>query len=94
MYDERAVAFVRRIDHLISAKAASARPANRELGALLNALEIHVEDGDGHPDIVTGFERLFCDLASVRRLDAKTIATAKKLFNDLRQHLHKETAGM
>jgi len=89
-YDERAVALIERVRGLISTRP---DPARMELGGLLNALEIHVETGDGHPDIVTSFERLFCDIAALRQLDGKTIEGAKNLFNDLRQHLHRGTAG-
>jgi hypothetical protein len=90
MYDEQAVAFVQRLDRLVRPKP---EPAQRELGAVLNALEVHVEEGEGRPNIVTSFERLFLDIASLRKLDAKTIATAKKVLNDLRQYLYRETAG-
>ena len=90
MYDEQAVAFTQRLDRLVSKQR---EPAQRELGALLNALEVHVEEGNGRPEIVTAFEKLFCDLASLRKLDAKTVSTAKGLLDGLRLHLHKETAG-
>jgi hypothetical protein len=90
MYDEQAVAFTQKLTRLVSKQR---EPAQRELGALLNALEVHVEEGNGRPGIVTAFEKVFCDLASLRKLDAKIVTTAKGLLNGLRQHLHQETAG-
>jgi hypothetical protein len=90
MCDERAVAFVAKLDELVRAKP---EPASRELGALLNALECHVEDGHGHSNIVTSFERLFSDLASLRKIDIRTINSAKKILNDLKQYLHQANAG-
>jgi len=90
MYDERAVAFVAKLDKLVRAQP---EPASRELGALLNALECHVEDGDGHPTIVTSFDRLFGDIASLRKVDIKTINSARQILNDLKQHLHRATTG-
>jgi len=91
MYDDRAVAFVAKLDELV--RRTKPQPASRELGALLNALECHVEDGHGHPSIVSSFERLFSDLASLRKIDTRTIDSAKKILNDLKQHLHQATAG-
>jgi hypothetical protein len=46
-----------------------------------------------YPTIVASFERLFCDIAAFRKVGAKTLSDAKKLFNDLRQHVRQETAG-
>jgi hypothetical protein len=90
MYDARAVAFVRSIDRLITAKA---KRASLELGALLNALTIHLEEGLGHPEIVRGFERLFIDIAQRRSVSPAVVDSARKHFHGLVQYLFQTTAG-
>jgi hypothetical protein len=84
MYDARAVAYARAIDKLITRKA---RNASLELGALLNALTVHMEEGGGHPDIVQGFERLFTDIAQRRSVQPDVLDSAKRHFHGLVQHL-------
>jgi len=58
---------------------------SREPGmrSLLNALEVHVEEGDGYPAVVASFESLFCDIAAFRKVNARTVSDARRLPNPI-----------
>lgn len=55
-----------------------------EIGALFNALETHVENGLGNPNVVQAYEDLFFILATLRGVDPSCIKKAQAIFHDLR----------
>ena len=91
-YDQRAVAYVARLQQTLAPRTRRDSAA-MEIGALMNALEVHVENGLGHPNVVRAYENLLLALATLRAVDTAHVKKAQAIFNDLRQYLHQTTAG-
>ena len=90
MYDERAVSYIERIERLLAREPPR---ASRELGSLLGTLEIHIEDGDGVASVVEWFERIFCEFATLREVDAATVEKARGLLHELLEHVRAHGAA-
>lgn len=87
-YDKRAVGYVRRLERAVPPKG-KLDFEHVEIGALLNAIETHVENGTGHPDVVQSYEDVFVLLTTLRGVAADRVNRAKTIFRDLKQYLSK-----
>jgi hypothetical protein len=90
-YDERAVSYVKQLERALMSKA-KLDPDYVELGALLNALECHVEEGRGHPDVVQCYQQALVTLASVRCVDPHRVTKATRVLAELTQYTREKTA--
>jgi len=89
-YDKRAAAYVARLNRAVAPRT-RLDPVAMEIGALFNALEVHVENGLGHPNVVQAYEDLFLALATLRGVDTGHIKKAQTIFHDLRQYVANST---
>jgi hypothetical protein len=85
-YDRRAVGYVRRLERAVPPKG-KLDFEYVEIGALLNAIETHLESGMGHADVVQCYENVFVLLTSLRGFSSERIGKAKAIFRDLKQYL-------
>jgi len=90
-YDKRAVGFVRRLERAVPPKGKMDFDYV-ETGALLNALETHLESGLGHPDVVRAYENVFVTLITLRGMHPDRIAKAKAIFHELQTSLRRSPA--
>ena len=90
MYDERAVSYIEKIEPLLASEPSQAA---RELRSLLGALEVHIESGYGIASVVESFEKIFCELAALRKVDAATIEKARGLLRQLMAHVLEQAAS-
>ena len=90
-YDERAVAYVKQLERALMSKT-KLDPDHVELGALLNALECHVEEGRGHPDVVQCYQQALVTLASVRSVDPQRVTKATRVLTEFTKYLRRNPA--
>lgn len=85
-YDQRAANLVAKLERAVPPRA-QLDSDYTEIGALINALEVHVETGRGDAGIVRLYEQLFVAMALLRERPAKQIEKARRIFSDLIKHL-------
>lgn len=84
-YDERAVSHVARLRRAVP-RTSRFDDVAVEIGALLNALEVHLEKG-GNVAVVEGHQHVFLTLAKLRNVDAGRIQKATTIFEKLTRYL-------
>lgn len=87
-YDETAV---RMIAHIETVLGRLNLPRYGHFVGILNAIENHVEEGDGVPAVVSYLSDALIALAAHQRLPATTIAGITRALDEVRVHVAKSS---
>jgi len=84
MYDANAVAVVEWIGRTVQ----RLRPDRQgEVIAILNAIESHVEEGQGDPGVLHHLMDALMDMATIVRLDARAVTLINRKLDKLRDRI-------
>ena len=84
-YDPNAVAVVESIERTVQ----QLRPdRQREVIAILNAIECHVEEGQGDPGVLRLLPDALVAMATIGHIDARAVTVITRKLDNLRDRVH------